>query len=80
MPVQSNEMLSELQRMSQLLALVAIRGVDEAGAIVLLSRAGFGNGEIGRLLGLTTNAVKLRVRRQRRTSRKVKSTHNGGSA
>jgi DNA-directed RNA polymerase specialized sigma24 family protein len=61
---------SELERMSRLLAMVAIKGVEEGEAIRMLSRAGYSYPEIGELIGKTANAVEVRLRRLRRTSGK----------
>ena len=58
--------LAELQRISQLLATIAVKGENEGDALAILSRAGFGHAEIGTLFGLTSTAVKLRLLRKRR--------------
>ena len=42
------------------LLLIALKSLDTDTQVVTLSRAGFGNTEIGKLTGLTSNAVNLR--------------------
>ena len=61
--------VDELRRMNRLLALVATKGLDARDAVVLLSRAGYSQPDAGAILGMSANAVKLTLRRVRRTSK-----------
>jgi hypothetical protein len=69
---EDNQMLAELQRTNQLLAILVIRGIDNGEAATLLKRVGYTMRESGQLLGLTTNAVNLALRRTKAGSRKRK--------
>jgi hypothetical protein len=60
------DLLAAVQRMNTLLALVAIKGTTDGEAIRVLSRAGYSNAEIGKLLDATPNAIKLRLLRSKR--------------
>lgn len=64
------DLTAEVQRMSRLLAQVLVKDADEGEGIRMLARAGFTQQEIGDLLGITANAVKLRLLRQRRSGKK----------
>ena len=49
-----------LETTMRALLLIALRGIDADVQVDTLSRAGFGNTEIGNMTGMTANAVGLR--------------------
>lgn len=53
-------------RLTNLVALLLIKGEPQAEQIDTLLRAGYANAEIARLLGLTPNAVNVAAHRLRR--------------
>lgn len=74
------ETLPELRRMSRLLALVAVKGLDPNEAAPLLNRAGYTHVEVGKLLGLSANAVEIKVRRGKGKAKLVPKGKKGKKA
>jgi DNA-directed RNA polymerase specialized sigma24 family protein len=62
----TDAVLNELRRTNRLLASLVIGARSETEGMFALSRAGFSHAEIAELYSVTSNAVKLRLRRQRR--------------
>lgn len=56
----------DLTRLTNLVALLVVKGESQADQIRTLAAAGFGNSEIAGLLGLTPNAVNVALHRLRR--------------
>ncbi len=52
-------------RLTNLMALLVVKGEPQADQIRTLAAAGFGNSEIAGLLGLTSNAVNVALHRIR---------------
>jgi DNA-directed RNA polymerase specialized sigma24 family protein len=55
-----------LDRLTNLAALLLVKGEPKPEQIRILAAAGFGNSEIATLLGLTSNAVNVALHRSRR--------------
>ena len=55
-----------LERLTNLVALLLVKGEPQAEQIRTLAAAGYGNSEIAALLGLTPNAVNVALHRIRR--------------
>jgi DNA-binding NarL/FixJ family response regulator len=58
---------SGLSRLTNLIALLLIKGEPQPDQVSALVRAGFSNTEIAGLLGMTPNAVNVAVHRLRRS-------------
>lgn len=56
---------AQLEKITRLLALLAVKGESQPEKIKVLSGAGFSNVEIAELLGLTPNAVNVALHRVR---------------
>jgi DNA-binding NarL/FixJ family response regulator len=56
----------ELGRLTNLVALLLVKGEPQPEQVSTLTRAGYPNKEIARLLGLTPNAVNIAVHRLRK--------------
>lgn len=66
-PSKDEEILTELQRVTRLLALIATRGEDNQGKrIIILSDVGFQAKEIAELLHTTPNTVNVTLSQRRR--------------
>lgn len=50
---------NQLERLTRLVALLVVKDEPQRDKIRILHAAGFSNAEVGELLGLTANAVKL---------------------
>jgi hypothetical protein len=61
--------------MSQLLALVAIKGEEPANAMTLLSRAGYSSAEISALLGMSKDAVRMMLSRRTKVKKPIKKAN-----
>jgi len=59
-----------LERISKLLAILAVKGENQTDKIVTLSAAGFSASEIAQLLGTTPNAVAATVYQQNKKKSK----------
>jgi hypothetical protein len=59
-----------LETTMRALLLIALRGLDADTQVDTLSRAGFGNTEIGNMTGATANAVNLRKIKLRKKATK----------
>lgn len=57
--------VDQLEKITRLLALLAVKGESQPEKIKVLSGAGFSNTEIAELLGLTSNAVNVALHRLR---------------
>jgi len=57
---------ADLERLTNLVALLLVKGEPQADQIRTLAPAGYGNSEIASLLGLTSNAVNIALHRIRR--------------
>jgi len=57
---------SDLTRLTNLVALLLVKGEPQSEQIRTLAAAGYGNSEIAGLLGLTPNAVNVALHRLRR--------------
>lgn len=55
-----------LERLTNLVALLLVKGEPQADQIRTLAGAGYGNSEMATLLGLTPNAVNVALHRIRR--------------
>lgn len=55
-----------LERLTNLAALLLVKGEPKPEQIRILAAAGFGNSEIAALLGLTPNSVNVALHRSRR--------------
>lgn len=55
-----------LERLTNLVALLLVKGEPQAEQVRTLAAAGYGNSEIAALLGLTPNAVNVALHRIRR--------------
>lgn len=60
-----NAQADAMARMSRLLALVAVKGLENKEAVLTLTRAGYGQTEIADLLGIKVSAVSMIVLRNR---------------
>ena len=60
----------QLQRIANLLALLATKGESQADKILTLTAAGFTNSEIAELLAVTTNVVAVTVHRGKNAPKK----------
>jgi DNA-directed RNA polymerase specialized sigma24 family protein len=60
------EVLAELRKANKLLALIATDGKPHGERILLLNQLGFSSSEIGDLLAITPNAVRLVVHKARK--------------
>lgn len=56
----------QIERLTNLMALLLIKGEPQADQLRTLASAGFSNTEIARLLGLTPNAVNVALHRLRK--------------
>jgi DNA-binding CsgD family transcriptional regulator len=56
---------AQLEKITRLLALLAVKGESQSEKIKVLSGAGFSNTEIAELLGLTPNSVNVALHRLR---------------
>lgn len=57
---------NQMERLTNLVALLLIKGESQSDQLRTLSCAGFSNSEIARLLGLTPNAVNVALHRIRK--------------
>lgn len=55
----------QLDRATNLLALLVVKGESQPDKIRVLSRSGFTNNEVAGLLGITPNAVNVALYKQR---------------
>jgi hypothetical protein len=55
-----------LERLTNLVALLLVKGESQQDQIRVLAAAGYGNSEIAGLLGTTPNAVTIALHRMRR--------------
>lgn len=55
------------ERLTNLVALLLVKGEPQAEQIATLVRAGFTNTEVAGLLGVTANAVNIAMHRRRRS-------------
>lgn len=69
-----DEILHELQRISKLLVLIAMRDQSQKDQITVLSRIGFEPREIADLLGTTANTVNVTLARIRKEAKTGKGT------
>ncbi len=60
------DVLAELRKMNKLLALIATDGKAHSERILLLNQLGFSSSEIGELLAITPNAVRLIVHKAKK--------------
>jgi hypothetical protein len=51
------------------MTLAFLRSLDVDARLDILNQAGFSNGEIGSLVGLTQNAVQLRLAKQKKSKK-----------
>jgi len=58
---------NQVERITNLMALLLIKGEPQADQLRTLVSAGFSNTEIARLLGLTANAVNVALHRMRKS-------------
>lgn len=65
-PIDSADVLAELRKMNKLLALIATDGKAHSERILLLSQIGFSSGDIGELLSITPNAVRLIIHKAKK--------------
>jgi DNA-binding CsgD family transcriptional regulator len=56
---------TQLEKITRLLALLAVKGESQSEKLKVLSGAGFSNVEIAELLGLTPNSVNVALHRLR---------------
>ncbi|HXM39457.1 MAG TPA: hypothetical protein VN908_12460 [Gemmatimonadales bacterium] len=61
----NDEMLHALERMNKLLALVAVKGVENKEAVLTLLRAGYTQAEVASLLDMKVSAVSMIVLRHK---------------
>jgi DNA-binding CsgD family transcriptional regulator len=55
-----------LERLTNLVALLVVKGEPQPEQLRILAAAGYGNSEIATLLGLTPNAVNVALHRLRK--------------
>jgi hypothetical protein len=66
-------LLAAVERMNRLLALVVTKGEATTPAIAMLYRSGHSYGEIGALLGMKKDAVRMRLSGQKKGSKSPKA-------
>jgi hypothetical protein len=62
-----------IERLTNVLAMMLVKGLKQGDAIQLLSRAGFAPKEIGPLLGTDRNTVSVTLSKFKKNGKKVKS-------
>lgn len=67
-----NGHVDPMVRMSRLLALVAVKGLDNKDAVLTLTRAGYGQTEIATVLGIKVSAVSMTVLRHKEKTGRAK--------
>ena len=72
----NDEVIMELKAIKKLIAIVATQGKEQNESIHLLSGLGFGNQDIGDVIGITSNAVAIAKSRAKKGS-KDKVTRKG---
>lgn len=60
---------AEVRRTNRLLAVLAVKGMEQRQAIAFLETAGFRPAEIATALGITRNAVNITLHRLRKADR-----------
>jgi DNA-directed RNA polymerase specialized sigma24 family protein len=59
-------LLAEVRRTNHLLAVLAVKGMEQRQAIAFLETAGFRPGDIATAMGITRNAVNIALHRMRK--------------
>jgi DNA-directed RNA polymerase specialized sigma24 family protein len=59
-------LLAEVRRTNHLLAVLAVKGMEQRQAIAFLDTAGFRAGDIATAIGITRNAVNIALHRMRK--------------
>jgi hypothetical protein len=70
--------LQGLDRLTNVLALLLVKGVPQAEQIDMLNRAGFRDGQIAHLLGTTKKTVSVTKAKTKAKSRKSKGRKRNG--
>lgn len=73
----NDAVLHALQRMSSLLALVAVKGSERKDAVLMLTHAGYAQGEICKLLDLKPSAVGMILLRAKSETERAKKPKKG---
>ena len=77
MPNETADIIAELQKISRLMAVTALRDLNQRERIELLGTAGFQPKEIADLLNTTPNTVSVelsKIRRRKASARRSKQT------
>lgn len=69
---QQGEDVDQLARIANLIALLLIKGENQADKVMTLSAAGYTPGEIASMLGTTPNAVSVAVYQAKKKGKKSK--------
>ena len=75
----NDETLQAIQRMNKLLALVAVKGLEDKDAVLMLTRAGFTQAEVANLLDKGLSAVSMIVSRHKGKQEAEKAARRKGS-
>jgi DNA-directed RNA polymerase specialized sigma24 family protein len=67
---ENDDIIKEMKRMNKLLALIATQGKSQGEKISLLNQLDFSSPEIGELLGVTPNLVRVTLHQARKKSKK----------
>lgn len=65
---QEDALLAELKRTNHLLAVMAVKGMEQRQAIAFLDGAGFRPADIATAIGVTRNAVSITLHRIRKAT------------
>ena len=74
----NDEVLAELQRMSRLLGLVAVKNLEDKDQVLTLLRAGYTQAEVASLLGKGVSAVGMIVLRHKEKMEAEKAAKKKG--
>lgn len=66
--------LDELRMSNRLLAMLAVRGLAPKEAILLLDAVGFRPAQIGAVLGMSPNAIRVSLHRSRKLTSETPSS------
>jgi DNA-directed RNA polymerase specialized sigma24 family protein len=67
--------VEQMRRISNLLALVAVKGEDQKDKVLTLSAAGYAPYEISDLLGTTSNTVRVTLSQSKSQKKKKRKPH-----
>lgn len=71
-PETNGEIVAELRKISQLLALIYVKDTDNDASIEALDNLGWNSSEISQMLGSTASTVRGTLFRQRKKSKPAK--------